>query len=665
MVKSDKIQAGSEERAEEKSNATTTLPEEPEKEQGEEKLHYSAPVKIGTAGSPDAPPFNNGPGSRRTIDFFQKSYGNAATLRHYNYPIQAKLQVSQPNDPYEQEAERAEENVIENGHPGIPTLSSARPIVQRSPAEGETTTAIYPPAPEKTQPAAAMAPPEETKTPTPGLLVDDSAKELIPGQMHKSEFLGQLREAVCTTAEAALSGTIWSVMGCPWIDHWFGYYGGRDAQSIERAIQRYAPGASGVSAAADYIPIICGRVRSAIEQWSATGEVNGVPEGVPAGFPGMPTPSADGSPTSASGLISFKAREGCASGAADPQAVQAQLNSGSSLDSGVRTQMESAFGQDFSGVRVHTDSKAKNISDGLNARAFTIGKDVAFASGEYQPGTIIGDALIAHELAHVVQQGGSAGFSSMQNREAADTYSEQDADISALGAMNYLFSGFLGIAAGWKRMLPRARSGLTISRCSKSQKPAPGGIHYDEAISCAGTPKEGLQTAFPDISVDESADQEEILSNLATMNAGGVYVFFGHGASETMGGSTVGINPASGHTIRGEAIERQLSSDSNPPTVVVLGACGSATLLNNVTSGGVPVAVGFNQSVSNAVAATAIDIFMTDLNDGKTFGQAQNKANEFLVTSPFDFMPELIISYGEGYTAGMTLQEARDRHTGK
>jgi hypothetical protein len=141
MVKSDKILSHGKEESEGKNNGPATLLEEPEKEQVEEPRHYSAPVKIGTAGAPDQPPFNNGPGSRRTIDFFQKSYGNAATLRHFNYPIQAKLKVSQPNDPYEQEADRRVEQVMSmpesaiQRKPGIPGKSdpsySDKQLVQK------------------------------------------------------------------------------------------------------------------------------------------------------------------------------------------------------------------------------------------------------------------------------------------------------------------------------------------------------------------------------------------------------------------------------------------------------------------------------------------------------------------------------------------------------
>jgi hypothetical protein len=145
--------------------------------------------------------------------------------------------------------------------------------------------------------------------------------------------------------------------------------------------------------------------------------------------------------------------------------------------------MESAFGQDFSGVRVHTDSKAGSLSENLHARAFTVGRDIAFASGEYRPGTLIGDALIAHELAHVVQQGGSVS-STMQKGETESGSLEEDADTSAVGAMASLWGGIKGgIANIARNAMPRLRSGLKLQRCEDSIKqpePAIGPIaNYD------------------------------------------------------------------------------------------------------------------------------------------------------------------------------------------
>lgn len=85
--------------------------------------------------------------------------------------------------------------------------------------------------------------------------------------------------------------------------------------------------------------------------------------------------------------------------------VRNQLGSGRGLEGDVRSRMESAFGADFSGVEIHADDAGAGLSADLNARAFTLGNHIAFAAGEYQPGTRSGDALLAHELTHVVQQG--------------------------------------------------------------------------------------------------------------------------------------------------------------------------------------------------------------------------------------------------------------------
>ena len=81
---------------------------------------------------------------------------------------------------------------------------------------------------------------------------------------------------------------------------------------------------------------------------------------------------------------------------------------GQPLRDEVRSSMEQAFGADFSGVRVHTDSRSDGLNQSIQARAFTTGQDIFFRQGEYQPGNRGGQELLAHELTHVVQQNGGA-----------------------------------------------------------------------------------------------------------------------------------------------------------------------------------------------------------------------------------------------------------------
>ena len=88
--------------------------------------------------------------------------------------------------------------------------------------------------------------------------------------------------------------------------------------------------------------------------------------------------------------------------------LSTQLNQskggGSSLPDATNQHMSNAFGTDFSGVRIHTDSKAVQMNRSLGARAFTHGSDVYFNKGEYSPNSGTGKHLLAHELTHVVQQ---------------------------------------------------------------------------------------------------------------------------------------------------------------------------------------------------------------------------------------------------------------------
>jgi Domain of unknown function (DUF4157) len=88
-----------------------------------------------------------------------------------------------------------------------------------------------------------------------------------------------------------------------------------------------------------------------------------------------------------------------------PPIVHEVLNSpGRPLEMGTREFMESRFGEDFSGVRVHMDSRAAESARAVNALAYTVGYDVVFGAGQYQPQRLMGKHLIAHELAHVIQQ---------------------------------------------------------------------------------------------------------------------------------------------------------------------------------------------------------------------------------------------------------------------
>jgi hypothetical protein len=211
-------------------------------------------------------------------------------------------------------------------------------------------------------------------------------------------------------------------------------------------------------------------VGSAVREWVSTGIV---PPGVALpGFlgsiGGAVSTLAKGAQSAIStiGGLLFKRRDGAAQVTHPPAAIQARLGDGEALDGNLQARMGSVFAHDFSGVRVHKDANAAQLSSDLSARAFTVGRNVAFGAGEYQPGTPIGDALIAHELAHVAQQGGVSANTPLQQRGAEAEALEEDADTSAVRAVTALWSGAkTGVANVSRNAIPALKSGLRLQRC--------------------------------------------------------------------------------------------------------------------------------------------------------------------------------------------------------
>jgi hypothetical protein len=158
------------------------------------------------------------------------------------------------------------------------------------------------------------------------------------------------------------------------------------------------------------------------------------------------------------------------SSAVGNRAIEQELRGeGQPLPASTRARMEGELGGSFKDVRIHTGPEAGQQARAEGASAFTTGTDIVFDRGEYRPGTPYGDALIAHELAHVMQQRGAttAGHES--------TALEADASKAAARTLGGMFSGLRTRLAG---LGPVLRSGLTVQRCS-----------------CGGAQKAGAKTA--------------------------------------------------------------------------------------------------------------------------------------------------------------------------
>jgi hypothetical protein len=137
---------------------------------------------------------------------------------------------------------------------------------------------------------------------------------------------------------------------------------------------------------------------------------------------------------------------------------------GERLPSSTAAYFGARYGHDFSSVRVHADARAGAESAGLHARAFTVGSDIHFAPGRYDPHSADGQRLLAHELAHVVQQ---------QGRPATGTTPDRSGEHAADDAAGRAIRGELA------RVDPCEVSGPQL----QDESPAPTlGVRFNAAI---------------------------------------------------------------------------------------------------------------------------------------------------------------------------------------
>ena len=115
--------------------------------------------------------------------------------------------------------------------------------------------------------------------------------------------------------------------------------------------------------------------------------------------------------------------------------IRAASGRGEPLSHDLRAPIQRAFGADLSDVRIHTDAESHELSQAVSAQAFTSGRDVFFRQGAFRPDSDAGKRMVAHELAHVVQQrsgpvAGAAAPGGVQISDPGDAF-EQAADAAA------------------------------------------------------------------------------------------------------------------------------------------------------------------------------------------------------------------------------------------
>jgi hypothetical protein len=115
----------------------------------------------------------------------------------------------------------------------------------------------------------------------------------------------------------------------------------------------------------------------------------------------------------------------------DVQAAIAGARSGGQpAQPAVTTGVGAALGDSLADVRIHTDGGAAALARSVSARAFTVGSDIFFAPGEYQPATPAGRELLTHELVHVVQQRGAPASGPLTVSQPGDALEREAEDVA-------------------------------------------------------------------------------------------------------------------------------------------------------------------------------------------------------------------------------------------
>jgi hypothetical protein len=174
-----------------------------------------------------------------------------------------------------------------------------------------------------------------------------------------------------------------------------------------------------------------------------------------------------------------------------PPGVHEILRSpGQPLSQPYRGDFEAHLGTDLSGVRVHTDPRAGASADDIGARAYTVGRNLVFSRGAYTPHTTEGRRLLAHELAHAVQQQGAMSIPSRLEIGDVDDPVEREAELFAKHAASAPVPAKAPVAGAHTKPsvapLSLRRQPLPTAQGNAGQTSGASGPQTAPTQSCAG-----------------------------------------------------------------------------------------------------------------------------------------------------------------------------------
>jgi hypothetical protein len=195
-------------------------------------------------------------------------------------------------------------------------------------------------------------------------------------------------------------------------------------------------------------------------------------------------------------------------------AAESRINSlrgsGQPLPESVNAFFKPRFGTDFSRVRMHTDAKAVEATRAINAHAFTVGNEMMFGKGQYEPESMPGKKLIAHELTHVMQQDNGVSFKQFPNFNTNDMRKDK-IHIQSMGKASVIQRSIIDVTLPDGKMIkadceapPPSAPGLAPTPCDLKDLKAP-----------KGTQKKGCEDALKGARADSNV--KKIIKNLKNL----------------------------------------------------------------------------------------------------------------------------------------------------
>ena len=195
--------------------------------------------------------------------------------------------------------------------------------------------------------------------------------------------------------------------------------------------------------------------------------------------------------------------------------IQQKRGSGSPLPAKIAKNIGTQLGHDFSDVRIHTDGQSDKLARSVSARAFTVGRDIFFKGGVFDPASEKGRETIAHELTHVVHQSGSKAQSGKLKLGAPDTAMEKEADktgksLAAKANIGGAASGAIQRSGAEEEELLQGQRESVVQRSGSEEEELLQG-QRESVVQRSGSEEEELLQGQRESVVQRSGSEDEEL----------------------------------------------------------------------------------------------------------------------------------------------------------